>query len=452
MKAMVFTNNQNKFANYTEKFTHLLDNSEYVFINKVENFVEMTNQQSSFEFCIVDSSMSTIVLNDCLKTIKDIAGERPLVICGDEEDQNRIDKSIIADTKFNISISNPEDEEKIKSVVSFVKKNLGENKQEEALARKGMDFVAIKVRNLFFVDKMPYNLYIKISSEKHVLAIEKESEISTALISKLIKRKINFLYIEKDKHIHFLEISMLKAKTFLNANTDINKKLIMAHLRSTALLHDYLFNVGVTTPVELFIETLVNNMVKSLNKTHMLMKVLSSFQFNQESNIGKSVLCSYISFYLTQSLGWKSESISRKFIMASLIQDLYLENDDLAKLKSPNDPNLVKFTEDEIKSFMNHTEKISAVALQLSKFPDLEFILRQHHETANRDGFPNKTSPSELQLAVCTFNISTQLALELNVKGISKEVISKTYKSFVKDHNNGNFKQPILHLRKILNL
>ena len=185
MKAMVFTNNQNKFANYTEKFTHLLDNSEYVFINKVENFVEMTNQQSSFEFCIVDSSMSTIVLNDCLKTIKDIAGERPLVICGDEEDQNRIDKSIIADTKFNISISNPEDEEKIKSVISFVKKNLGENKQEEALARKGMDFVAIKVRNLFFVDKMPYNLYIKISSEKHVLAIEKESEISTALISKL---------------------------------------------------------------------------------------------------------------------------------------------------------------------------------------------------------------------------------------------------------------------------
>ena len=451
MKTIVLTGDEDHFSKFTNCFSDNLVGLNISYVDTNEKLIMKLQGQSEVDFVMLDASLPKEKLKESLSSVIDIAGQRSILICGEKEDLASIDKSLLIKSENNYLFDGTNSQEEIKNIINTIKRKL-RDKEEAAVAEEGLDFVPIKIRNLYFSDSMPFNLYVKISDKKYVLALEKNTDIAHSQIAKFIKRKINFLYIEKNAHLNFLEISMLKASKFFESNYTINKKLILAHLRSTALIQDYLYNVGITSTVELFMESLLENMIKSLDRSAFIQNVLPHFSFNFESNVGKSVLCSYISFFIIQDQGWKSDSIRKKFLLTSLIQDTFLDNDDLSKLKSLNDPNIINFTEDEIKNYSEHPEKIANLALQFTRFPDLEFILRQHHERANRDGFPNRPSPSEMQLAVCVFNFCSQFALELNHTQINDKNILNIYKKFHKDHNIGNFRQPIASAKKVFKL
>jgi hypothetical protein len=452
MKTIVITDNQNNFSKYSNLLSKYIVELEFQYVDSVEKLISLNNANDTVAFFMLDALLPSEIFNSALKAIIDIAQDRAIVTCGEKGQLEKVDKNLFIKSDNNIIIQDIHDLDKIEKVISFIKGKKSKLSEEETLAESKIQFIPIKLRNLYYTDQLPNNLYIKATNSKYILALEKNTPIAHMQVAKLVKRKINFLYIEKDKHLSFLELSMLKATKFLETNVGMNKKVLMAHLRSTAIIQDYIYNAGVTPSLEFFIDALLDNMIASLEKATFYQKVLDTFTINFECNVGKSVLCAYTSFFVIQDLSWRSVPIRKKFLLASLIQDTFLDNDDLSKLKSMNDPNVVNFTEDEIKSFNTHTEKIATTALQLSRFPDLDFILRQHHETATRDGFPNRPSPAELQLAVCTFNLCSRFSLDLNKVEISEKNIGSIYKELLKESNVGNFKLPMASLRKILKL
>ena len=72
-----------------------------------------------------------------------------------------------------------------------------------------------------------------------------------------------------------------------------------------------------------------------------------------------------------------------KLLLASLLQDVTLTNDDLIKIRSINDPNFKMFTEEEQEDFKNHPQKAANLSTFFNGFSDVDFILMEQHEHPN---------------------------------------------------------------------
>lgn len=454
MKILIITQDQAKFGPLEKCLKEKFLDLSLMYSDSEKNIMELINSDGPFAFFMMDMLFEgdkSQLPNDMM----DLAEERPIIICGTDEELESINKSLIIKNESNTVLRDLNDEEKIYTAISSALKWSQKNHfDEEATleAESDENFIAIKVRNLYLYESFPYNLYVKIGEAKYVMALEANTPINHSQVAKLIQRKIKFLHIEKDKHLKFLENSMEKATKFFEANREFNKKAILAHLRSAALIQDYLLNVGITIKITQFIDILLEHMIETLDTMFNFDLISEHFNFKFESVISKAVTTSYTSFYLIKELGWKSTTVRKKFLLAGIIQDTFIESDELAKLKSLSDPKIIDFTEEEIRAFPEHPGQIAELARQMTQFPDIDFLLEQHHELPTRDGFPNRPPPSEMQMAVCVFNLASNFARDIDGLEFCKENYQKWMKKNKKEFNVGNFKEPLTALAKCLKL
>jgi hypothetical protein len=458
MKTLIVTSDKNKLQFYNHFFLTYFPSLSPVHTSGLDQTVQVLSYDGPFGFFLVDAQNddSDYELDELLSSLIDLSGELPIIIFGQDEDLTKVDKTTLLKKQNNILLrydESPDHLESTKSTIDTALKWSEEQNFENCDADEDMsNYIPMRVRNLFFYNQFPHNLFIQISAEKMNMAFEKDTKIFSAQISKLIKRKIKFVYINKDDHINFLEISMRKGKKFLDTRPEFSKKLIIAHMRSTALLQDYLSNIGITPSVKLFIEALVEQIIATASKITTFKGLIKYYDIKIESVVSKSLICAYASFYMIQEMGWSSDTTRKKFIVASLIQDTFVGADELAQLSTLQDPSIINFTEDQIKDFPYHPTKIAELAAQLSHYPDIDFILSAHHERPKRDGFPNRPTPTELQVAACLFSIASQFSRDIDGNEFTPEVFNRIYKSYAVDYNIGNFKLPLKSLAKILNI
>lgn len=461
MKALLITKDDQKFNLFKKSFEKNFIGLKLITTRDENEGIKYVSEDASIAFFVVDATINSEIVT-VLNAIMDVSGNRPIVICGNEEDLKSINKGLIFKNEANCVLKDYNDDDKIKKVINSAiewskKQNSvatdDEDEQEEAGEQGPVRYISMKLRNLYLYETFPNDLYVKIGENRYVIAIEKDTEIREYEIAKLVKRKIKTLYIERDSHIKFLDSSMKNAQTFFKTAPDLNKKVIMAHLRATALLQDYLTNIGLTVEINKFIEGLLDHIIAVLDKEHSIERFCELYGHKLESVISRSLISAYLSFYLLKEMGWKSTTVRRKFILASLIQDAFIENDALSRLKSLKDPSIIDFTEEEIRLYPEHPKLIADIARQFTQFPDIDFLLEQHHELPTRDGFPNRPPPSEVQIAVCIFNLASNFARDIDSEDMSLSTMQKIYRaSYVKDFNVGNFKEPVAKLKRVLKL
>lgn len=437
---------EEKLLNFKKKFIGLVISNT----NSTDEFTKTIQKDDKYNFFILDSKVGTQMSQNIVTSILDNRTQAPLLYLGnqaecsedlrllfDKNDRNYFDNNFPAEQELENILN--ESMDWLKTQVS----NQKETQTEDKSLRSSKDYVPMRIRNFFFYEKFPLNVFLKISEEKYAMTIEKDVPFSHEQLSKFLSKKIRHLYIEKDKHLQFLESSMFNATKFFETHKKFSKKCMMAHIRSVSIIQDYLTHVGVTIQLNLFVNTLVNHMIQVLDPKIDINPILEDFPVKEKSIAGKSVICAYTSFFLIRNLGWKAQPVRRKFIFASLFQDTYIKNDELSTINSLTDPSLVNFEEADIKDFASHPQLMAKIALQFTDFPDVDFLISQHHELPNRKGFPNRPSPSEMQVAVCTFNIATLFAAQIDGKQYSKKLAQSVLKVFQQEYNNGNFREPL---------
>lgn len=453
MKVLLVSNDDSRFTAVNsclnEKF---LDLSLVIKDNK-SHALEAITSDGPFAFFMLDMKLEDDI-ESVIADMIDLAGERPVILCGGDKEIDNLSKSLLIKNEGTTVLKDLEDKEKIYQILSSALKWSNQNHFDQEVVKEDYEteYISLKVGNLYLYDSFPHNLYVKIGDKKYVLALEKKVQIYHSQIGKLVQRGIKLVYIEKDKHMRFLEYSIEKAQDFFQNNQDFNKKTIMAHLRCAAIIQDYLVNLGVTTTISKFIDNYLQHMIITLESVYHFPEALEHYNFKFESIISKSLITAYTCYYMMKELGWKSETTRKKFLLASIVQDAFLENDRMAQINDLEDAMHLGFTEDQIEIYKQHPRQIADVVRQLTQFPDIDFLIEQHHERSTRDGFPNRPPPSEIQVAVCVFIIATQFSRDVDGKALEENNFKKVMQLYKSQFNVGNFKEPLNALKEALAL
>ncbi len=105
-------------------------------------------------------------------------------------------------------------------------------------------------------------------------------------------------------------------------------------------------------------------------------------------------------------MGWTSEVTFYKLSLASFLHDLTLPSDEIAQIQTLQELSLVRnrFTQEEKENFRLHPQEAAFLVASMSEIPpDVELIVRQHHERPDGTGFPSCLHHTQLAPLSCVF-------------------------------------------------
>jgi response regulator RpfG family c-di-GMP phosphodiesterase len=110
---------------------------------------------------------------------------------------------------------------------------------------------------------------------------------------------------------------------------------------------------------------------------------------------------------------WGSDTTFNKLTLASFLHDICLTNNDLAAISTLEelDKEKAKFTKQEYDEFKQHPVFAAEMAKKMSEVPpDVDVIIRQHHEKPDGTGFPRGLGHAYIAPLACVFIVAHDLA------------------------------------------
>lgn len=452
VKALFICDNKDEWNLLSNLFKTHFGHVELVCALKPTVAFEYLSYEGPFGLVLIDTTLKEMHPSDLGREILEIAGERPLIFLGDKVSvKARVDQELYEDHEYNGVIYRPYDLEDFKNVIQAGLDWASEEEFEQSVEEfDPSELLPMKIRSFYLFDRLNYDVYLEFTSTKYARVIKANSFFSHGQIHSFARRNIKFLYLKKDEYLRFLEES---ARALIDAypKTTNLKKALSLQVKSTVIIHQYINAVGVT-------DTLNELVTLNIDKTHQiseseksLRRILAEFPRVGLDFAEHSVLCLYVGEFLGKYLGWNSEITRKKLGLSSLLQDCTLTNENLIKISRSDDPYLEMFTEEEQKEYQEHPLKAAELSTYFGGYPETDYLLRQHHELPNGDGFPAKINANKLTVISCAFILTSQYCARLVAsKTKNSSILQEAFNSFRINFNIGNFKEPINALEQAL--
>ncbi|MCO4753829.1 MAG: hypothetical protein KC478_05080 [Bacteriovoracaceae bacterium] len=456
MKVLVISENNAELEQLSRILRNQFKELEVVQARTKQEAMDHASVNGPFGFFALDAEAKLFEPDALGKELIEFTGERPLVFLGSEAFiTDRISQELYQSNEYNESLLRPFDREDFKDdLVNKVGNALNFAKQEEfASSIEDIDpeeFIPMKIKGFYLYQSFPYDIYMEIAHGKYIkiLAANKPYTINT--LANYAKKNVKWLHIRKDDQLEYLETESrkcLKAIRKMNTKSD---EMILVLLRSTTLVHQSLLAIGVTPGVLTLCNAITDTIIEVVKQEGGVRNILKRYPHIYAGIASKSLLTGFIATALTNKMGWDSISTKKKLTTAALLMDFTLPEEEMAHINSPASPILKTFAEEDIVAFIQHPLKAAEVAQQFTMFPDIDYLIENHHETPNRKGFPNQPSHTKLTALCSVFNASQFVAAELDGEGINNQLIAKTIRSMSRDYFHGNFKETLKAIKEIL--
>jgi HD-GYP domain-containing protein (c-di-GMP phosphodiesterase class II) len=419
-----------------------------------ENLMEFMTNDGPFSFVVVSIDNKSITVVDIYQQIIDTLGVRPFVFIGTMNSvKSQLTNDMVHNQQTNALVELPLILDELKKAVNlaidWVKK---EEFEESILEFSREDLHPMRLRNFYLFEQVPYDVYIELTATKFGKVISKDKFYTHQLIQNYSRKNIKYLYLRKDEHLKFLDVSIKNLLKIYEAKLSEKKKYALLHLKTAFFMHQFIKAASVSDEVNklahCFIDS-VSNLVRSYESLSELLDTLSE-SGNNMTFAEQSVATAYVCEKLLLNMGWTADMTRGKLILASLLQDVTLSNDDLIKIRSINDPNLKMFSEEEQEDFKNHPQKTANLATFFNGFSDVDFILMEQHEHPTGDGFPKGLNSSGLTTISCIFILASNFVSRMAQTPRSPTQHKEILTNMKRVYNTGNFKDPLKAMEKAL--
>jgi HD-GYP domain-containing protein (c-di-GMP phosphodiesterase class II) len=314
--------------------------------------------------------------------------------------------------------------------------------------------VRIKTKLLLSVCPLQGDIYIRLSKNKFVKLFKQGDVFDLQDLEKYtIKKGVEYLYIRQEQCQEFAQKYLNELqKLLLSENLtveDVGKLNQSVH----ETVHELTSKMGFTKEIQEMTKTQVQLTVKSMGKDPSLAEILAKLDAAQGQYIAShSTLCAYLACAIASQLQWGSETTFYKLSLASFLHDVTLNNQTLAEIQSLEEleQNKSKFTEKELKEFKEHPAQAAEMAKKMTEVPpDVDTIIRQHHERPDGTGFPRKLGHSYIAPLACVFIVAHDLTRYTLTAGASFEM--ETYLKGVRDKYKSSQFKKILSSLEVLN-
>lgn len=426
---------------------------QLVGLKNLEDLSDMLTDDGPFSFVVIAIDNKNISAEEIYKQINETLGPRPFIFIGTPNSvKSQLTNAMIQNQQSNALVELPFVLEEFKKAVNlaidWVKK---EEFEESILEFSRDDLHPMRLRNFYLFESVPYDVYIELTATKFGKVITKDKFYSHQIIQNYSRKNIKYLYLRKDEHLKFLDTSIKNLLKIYDAKLADRKKYVTLHLKTAFFVHQFIRAVSVSDEVNklahLFIDS-VSTLVRNYESITDLLDGVS-----ETGNITfaeQTVASAYVCEKILLNMGWTADMTRGKLILASLLQDISMSNDDLVKIRSLNDPNLKMFTDEEQEDFKVHPQKAAQISTFFNGFSDVDFILLEQHEHPTGDGFPKGLNSSGLTTISCIFILANNFVSRMALTPKSPTQYKDILNNMKRVYNTGNFKDPLRALEKAL--
>ncbi len=424
---------------------------QLVRLSENNDLLDMLMTDGPFSFIIINIDNKNLYVSELYQQINETLGIRPFVFIGTPNSvKSQITNEMLQNQQTNNLIELPfvleEFKKAITSAIDWVKK---EEFEESILEFSREDLHPMRLKNFYLFDQLPYDVYIELTSTKFGKVIAKDKFYTHQLIQNYSRKSIKYLYLRKDEHLKFLDTSIKNLLKIYSGKLSDRKKYLTLHLKTAYFFHQFIKAASVSDEINkithLFIES-VSSLIRSSDNLNDLLDSIT--ESGNMTFAEQSVATAYVCEKILLNMGWTADMTRGKLILASLLQDVTLQNDDLIKIRSINDPNLKMFTEEEQDEFKTHPQKAAHQSTLFAGFSDVDFILIEQHEHPTGDGFPKGLNSSGLTTISCIFILANNFISRLAVTAKNGNHYKDIIINMKRVYNVGNFKEPLKALEK----
>ncbi len=444
MKALFICDEKEEWNLLRNLFHTHLKKLELICVMKGAEALETLSYEGPFAAIIIECSLKDTNPSDLAQMIFDQIGPRPVIFVGTPAMiKDRVDPEFYDEYEMVTSYNKPYQANQFIGVVSeailWAKKEDYENSIVELDPE---NFVPMKLRNFYLYDSVPFDVYVELTKTKFIKALSANKTYTQSAIQDFQKRNIRFLYLEKNEHLNFLENSIIKISKSLDTKGLDTRKRIQTCVAAVLIIHQYLNDVGISDSIRELIKKVIAQLPIIMSSYKTLDEIIFNFPLELNDVAEQAILKGLICEYITQKLGWKSDMTRSKFGLAALIHDAFLQRDEWSTITYRDHPDLDYLSDEQVESFLQHAARAAEVARQFPRYPEADFIIEQHHELPDGNGFPQGLMAAKITKISATFILVNNLVIQLVLNGNSRSGLISITKTFKSIYNIGNFKDP----------
>ncbi len=422
-------------------------------VDETDKLVDLMTNDGPFSFVVLLIDQKTLNVSELYELIIETLGLRPFIFVGSPSFmKSHITTEILKANETNFMVETPLVPEELKKAIlaslDWVKK---EEFEESILEFTKDDLHKMRLRNFYLFDILPYDVYLELTPTKFGKVITKNKPFSHQLIQNYSRKNIKYLYLRKDDHLKFLDISIKNLLKIYEAKLTEKKKIMVLHKKTVFFIHQFIKTLSVSDEVVKLTNSFVDSVREIVKTSENTVELINSAIENNNMTFAEhSLITAYLSESILFNMGWNADMSRDKLILASILQDIGLSNDEMIKIRSLNDPHFKMLEEEEQNEFRNHPSKAAQISTYFNGFSDVDFILNEQHEHPTGDGFPKGLNSSGLTTISCIFIIASNFTSRLAQSGTSPASYKEILGSMRRIYNTGNFKDPLRALEKSL--
>lgn len=453
MKALFIGNTPEDNKNILRLMNNNFPKVQMVGCPDPNTLMDLLTNDGPFSFVVIAIDNKNITVVDIYQMIIDTLGVRPFVFIGTMNSvKSQLTNDMVHNQQTNALVELPlildEFKKAVTLAIDWVKK---EEFEESILEFTRDDLHPMRLRNFYLFEQVPYDVYIELTATKFGKVISKDKFYSHQIIQNYSRKNIKYLFLKKDDHLKFLDLSIKNLLKIYDAKLSEKRKYLQLHLKTAYFIHQFIKTASVSDDVNKLAHCFIDSVSSIVRNYENLSELLDTITDSTNITFAEqSVATAYVCEKILSNMGWTADMTRGKLMLASLLQDITLTNDDLIKIRSINDPNLKMFSDEEQEDFKNHPQKTANLSTFFNGFSDVDFILMEQHEHPTGDGFPKGLNSSGLTTISCIFILASNFVSRMAVTPRSPTQHKEIITNMKRVYNTGNFKDPLKAMEKAL--
>lgn len=452
MKALFICDEKEEWNLLRNIFHAHFSKMELVCVLKGEDALNTLTFDGPFGMIIIECGIKSDNPTELAESIFDQTGPRPLLFVGTPTMvKDRVKEEFFNEyemvTIYNKPYQADELVTSIQDAIDWVKK---EEFESSIVELEPDNFLPLKLRNFYLYDSVPFDVYVELTKTKFIKAIAANKKYTQSNIQDFQKRNIKFLYLEKNEHLNFLENSIKKISMALaQSNSDIKKKS-QTMVAGVLVLHQYLRDVGISESVKDLTDRIIKSMSDVAESYTSIEDLILNFPMEHGDLAEQAVLKGTLGIYITKAMGWRSDLTNNKIGLAAILHDAFLEREEWSTITYEDHPDLDYLSPEQKEAFLFHPKRAAEMANQFSHLAEVDFIILEHHELPDGNGFPRGINASKITKISALFILVNNYIIQLVINGLTPSALRNISLGFSTIYNIGSFKEPFQTLQKDL--
>lgn len=371
-----------------------------------------------YSFIVSDYRMPDGGGLDIWKYIKEANLSIPFILCSSDKTANIPE---LKNEKIAGSVEKPFFQEPLKKIISDIltekvpKETLDDmlrsieisSSKDAEVKQYDDDFQKVNIRLLKKGKIAPCDIYVRINTSKYIKFFRSKDAFALEKLTQFQNRQLNYLYISRRDVSAFYDFILNELSQKLKKaqdESDVSSELelfLSSNIQDT--VNDLCARIGFNLEVEKLAKKSIQMALNMVSKNPNLEEVVKSITKGESYITSHSLFLCFVSSWLAKTLEWDSEQTILKLTFSSMLHDVTINNESLAKIRSEEELEKKKdlFTSDEVRLWRSHAGDASQVCTLFSEIPrGVDAIISQHHDQFDGFTFPESSKNSMQPLAI----------------------------------------------------